>query len=328
MKKTLLTLILPLCALMLNSCSGSTVNIPSTGKPYEIFVVASKDLFAGVVGDSVRLVFEEEIDWVNQPEPLFDLYNVAPNGLNEISRRHRNLIFINSDTKSDSVSFTARQDVWVNNQIVIDIVGGSAQEVADYIGENGDTIVDYISIIEQKRMNIRARKHNDKYITEKIAEKFDFKMLIPQGYKVANEKIADFLWLTYEMPMASQGVVIYSFDKPEEGVKLNVLIERNRASALIPGPVDGSYMTTDTTTFMPESKVVGINGQEWIETRGFWRVEGDWMGGPFINYVTFDTITKQYIGIDLYVYSPSPKYPKRNYIRQLEALMLGVKIDK
>ncbi len=303
------------------------MNIAATGKPYEIFVITPKPVWNGAVGDTLRHVFGQEVDWINQPEPLFDLFNIIPNSINDVARRHRNMFLINCDSKRDSVTFSVRENVWVDGQVVMELNAPNQQLAANYIGENSETIVDFLSIVEKKRMNLRARKQADGRIGDIIAKKFDFRMIIPKGYRVANDKLPNFLWLTYEMPISSQGVAIYSFAKPAEGTKLNLIEERNRAIAQIPGPVDGSYMSTDTT-FKPESNPVEINGQAWVETRGFWNVKGDFMGGPFINYITFDAASQQYIGIDLYVYSPSPKYPKRNYIRQMEALMLGVTIPK
>lgn len=297
----------------------------ATGNPYEMFIVTPKEAWRGELGDSLRVVFQEEVAWLNQPEPLFDLVNVAPQTLNDVMRRHRNIFIIKSNSTADTVAFSVRQNVWVNGQVVFDLTAPSQAAAAEYIGENGSTIVDFLSLVERNRMASRIKKYNDKRLEELISKKFEMKMSIPQGYRVANDKLPNFLWLTYEMPLSSQGVVIYTFDKPTDSTKLNVVDERNRAVKQIPGPVDGSYMSTDTM-FYPESKVVDINNQGWIETKGFWNVKGDFMGGPFVNYTTYDVKLGKYIAIDMYVYSPSPRYPKRNYMRQLEALMAGVQL--
>ena len=98
----------------------------------------------------------------------------------------------------------------------------------------------------------------------------------------------------------------------------------------IPGPSDGSYMATVTripnieddgyVDFVPQRKVLKINGKEWIELRGFWDVEHDFMGGPFVSYTTLHN--GKLLTIDCYVYSP--KYGKRNFLRPLEHLVYGV----
>ncbi len=325
MKKSLLYLLVPIIFVM--GCGEpSRVNIAASGSPYEIFVVTDKAIWKGEVGDTIRSIMNEEVLWVNQPEPIFTIHNITPQALNNITRKHRNLLIINTNSKADSATLSYTENKWATGQIVIEIEAPNDNSAAMFIGENSKTITDFLHILEQKRMNRRAAKYNDKYVEELIKKKYGFDMVFPRGYRVAND-IDNFLWLTYEMPIASQGVVIYTFDRAKEGEKLDLVAQRNLAVMSIPGPVDGSYMGTDVT-FYPESTPVVINGVSWIETRGFWKAEGDWMGGPFINYVTLDKVNNRYIGIDLYVYSPSPKYPKRNYIRQLESLMLGVTIPK
>ncbi len=325
MKKSLFFAILPLLALLWNCSGSSLVNISATGKPYEVFVVTEKPIWNGAAGDSLRMVMNEEVLWLNQPEPLFDLFNITPQALNDITKRHRNLLFLNVDKSADTTTFTVKTDRWASGQIVMDITAPSAATAADYIAQNSLEIMGFIGDVEQNRMNQRAKKYNDPRIEKLILEKFGIKMSFPRGYRVANDA-EDFLWLTYEMPIASQGVVIYSFDRPTSTTeKLSVLEQRNLAVQKIPGPVDGSYMTSDMM-FTPESTSVEINDIGWILTQGFWRVEGDFMGGPFINYATFNKNTGRYIAFDMYVYSPSPRYPKRNYVRQLESLMLGVSI--
>lgn len=319
MKKLFLLLLL---SLMFSSCGTGVMDNVASGKPYEVFVVAPKAVWNGVVGDTLRNTFGEEVEWVNQPEPIFDLFSITPAALNNISRVHRNLFIINIDPKVDSTVFSVREDVWASGQVVMDLVGPSDRSIADYWGENGQTITKWLSNVERDRMDKRARQYDEPKLEQMIAEKFGLDINIPRGYTLNNQG-ENFIWISYEMKLASQGLIIYSFPKSDS---LDLVAERNRAVKAVPGPSDGSYMATDTSYFLPEVRGFEINGRQWAEIRGFWNVKGDFMGGPFINYTTFDKATGRYIAIDMYVSSPSPKYPKRNYIRQLEAIMMSAKI--
>ncbi len=324
MKLRLFFTLLPIFALLWG-CSGSGfVNIAATGKPYEIFVVTSKDVWNGAVGDSLRKLAEQEVLWVNQPEPIFDLISITPQALNDITKRHRNLLITRIDAKLDSARFTITRDRWASEQIVAELSAPSDSALAGYISEHGDKITTFFHDVEQERMRVRAARHNAEYVEKTIKEKFDFTMTIPRGYRVANDT-TDFLWVKYELPLATLGVVIYNYDRPKDGDSKNLhpVEQRNRAVRQIPGPVPGSYMASDDI-FEPESEVVEIDSVAWIQTLGYWKVVGDFMGGPFMNYTTLNPNTNKYIAIDMFVYSPSPRYPKRNYIRQLESLMLGV----
>ena len=75
--------------------------------------------------------------------------------------------------------------------------------------------------------------------------------------------------------------------------------------------------------YEPDLRHVRIEGRYWAEMRGFWDVENNFMGGPFISYSSVDIANRRVVTIDCYVFSP--KNPKRNLMRQLENLVYTVK---
>lgn len=319
MKKFFLALFAPL---IFTSCGTDIYEIAITGKPYEVLVVTPREVWSSAVGDTLKSIFGQEVEWVNQVEPIFDLQTMAPEGFNDLSRRHRNIFMINIKPQMDSVFFQVTPDKWAQNQILVTLNAPSDSSAARYMSENRDVIVSWLSNVERDRMAARGKKYSETNINQLIKDKFGVTMYVPRGYRIRKDT-TNFLWVSFEMPLASQGFFIYTF-KRKDG-KLDILGERNIAAAQIPGPSDGSYMATDTI-FSPEAQGVMFNGRDWIEVRGFWNVKGDFMGGPFMDYVTFDKANDRYVAIDMYVLSPSPKYPKRNYIRQLESLMMNVSI--
>ena len=148
---------------------------------------------------------------------------------------------------------------------------------------------------------------------------------VPKGYVLAKQT-DDFLWARYEYPTASQGFFVYSYPyEGPESLSLDALIKaRNRFAALIPGPSDGSYMIT-SDAFEPGYRLFRLEGRLWCELRGFWDVEGDFMGGPFVSYTTVDTETNRIFTLDGYVYAPDLNKPrKRNYIRGIEHLLYTI----
>lgn len=100
---------------------------------------------------------------------------------------------------------------------------------------------------------------------------------------------------------------------------------RNQFAARIPGPSDGSYMTT-SAAFEPDLRIFRLEDRTWFELRGFWDVEGDFMGGPFVSYSTVDQATGRILTLDCYVYSP--KLHKRNFVRGVEHLLYGIEFPK
>ena len=82
-----------------------------------------------------------------------------------------------------------------------------------------------------------------------------------------------------------------------------LLAARNKYAARIPGPSDGSWMTT-SEVIPPAYRMFRLEGRLWCELRGFWDVKNDFMGGPFVSYTTVDTATNRVFTLDCYVYAP------------------------
>lgn len=320
---------LVLASAMLVGCGGGSsrkMELPATGKPYEIVVLTSKDVWNSEAGDTLRHYFGRDIEWLNQPEPLYDLLLATPQTVSAPTLRHRNILSLEvSSSKYPVNHLTAQFDAKAKEQVRINIESPSIDSLTQYIVENHATLIALLDKAERDRMVRKGKDFRDEKLAEKIKSQFGFTMNIPKGYRVRNSS-DDFLWISYELPLASQGIVIYSFDAMPSMSTAAIIAMRDEAVAKVPGPSDGSYMTTEMMIY-PESKSVTINGTKWAETRGFWRVENDFMGGPFVNYVTYDPVTQKMIGIDLYVNSPDPKYGKRNYIKQLESMIMSVKFD-
>lgn len=60
------------------------------------------------------------------------------------------------------------------------------------------------------------------------------------------------------------------------------------------------------------------------EMRGLWRMENDFMGGPFVNLSVLDISNNRVIMLDGFVYAP--RFDKRNYLRQVEAIIYSLEL--
>lgn len=314
--KTLLRLVV--LSLLVVACAD-TNKIASVGNPYELYVVSSDVVWNSAVGDTLKAIFDEPIEMLNQDEPRFDMTNVVPSALQTTLSRHRNLLILNVDSvKYTRSQIEARYDAYATNQLVVDVYAPSADSMANYLWDNRETLLRFFEKTEQDRFADRARKFSNSQISDLISSKFGFTMAVPKGYRVRDDK-PGFLWISNELPLASQGIIIYSHRLADDSTSL--IKERNLAVAQIPGPSVGSYMRTDTT-FSPTLRKLTVKGHMWFEMRGFWSVANDFMGGPFVNFTTYNSAKDEMVSIDLYVSSPSPRHGKRNYVKQLEAIAM------
>ncbi len=296
---------------------GSTFTPESQGGPYEIVVVADHAEWDGPAGDTLRAAFSRRVPMINRQETMFDVLRVLPSNFKDLVTRHQNVLVMRIDPTIEGPLIAMQNDVWANPQIVVTASAPSAAELAELVGEHKEDLLLVLEGAQRARDAANAAGHTPANIATLIQEKFGIKFSTGPGYEVRSES-DDFLWLSYEMPTASQGIVFYTypFGGSTDMAKESLLARRNEFVARIPGENPGSHMIT-TPDFI-ELNYKNLAGRPWAEMRGFWDVKGDFMGGPFTNYSTLDAAGNRIVAIDFYVYSPDTRPFQRNLIRQLE----------
>ncbi|MBQ0143675.1 MAG: DUF4837 family protein [Bacteroidales bacterium] len=100
----------------------------------------------------------------------------------------------------------------------------------------------------------------------------------------------------------------------------NEVLQKN-----VPGMFDNTYMTTSEFV-LPGVKFLKYQGREFVETRGLWEVENDFMGGPFVSHTFFSKDGKELIVIEAWVYAA--KFDKRQFMRQTESFLYSFEWDQ
>ena len=130
-----------------------------------------------------------------------------------------------------------------------------------------------------------------------------------------------------------QGFMIWSTPYFPDSTQMTVLgAQMDRDSTLkynVPGKTSGTYMGTEKTEYYdPKGRVFNYRGHEAVELRGLWIYEGDIFvggGGPFVQYSILNEAKNEIITVSGYVYGP--KYEKREYIRELDAVLNTIIIN-
>ena len=328
--KKIIRYILPLMAMVVVfGCDAfksitSVNSTPAHGSPYERIVVCDHKEWKGELGDSLRAILTTPIQYINTKEPIFDVLRILPNGFDRLISKHRNILKVLVDPKIEKAEIVIQYDVSASSQIVVTLQAPTQELAAEYLSENRETLVSLLEKTERDRIVNYAANYNELGIKNVIKSKFGFDMNVPKGYVLA-DSTADFMWARYEYPTASQGFFIYSYPYTNKSqLTEKMLVDaRNTFATKIPGPSAGSFMTT---AFTLDYQAFVLNDRHWIELKGFWDVDGDFMGGPFVSYTTIDKLNKRVITIDGYIFSP--KDHKRNYLRGVENLIYMVDMPK
>lgn len=321
MKKTTLLFAALATMFLFTGCSDKSSRqhkVQSQGAAYEVIVVCSGATWDGQAGDTLRSIMLRPVDMLNQKEPQFDVLRFSPDGFTGLTQRHRNILVLNVGEKYEEPSIRTVTDVYASPQLIVQVDAPSQAAMTALLDTSRNDIVRYFETAERLRDTENAVRFGEKAIDKVIGETFGISLNIPSGYKIRNAQ-QDFMWISYEMPTSSQGIIIYAYPYTgkQDFTEESIVARRNEFVKRIPGPSEGSYMTTVEDAATIEYKK--INDTSWAEVRGFWDVAGDFMGGPFTSFSTLDTSSGNVICLDFYVYSP--QLPKRNYMRALEHIV-------
>jgi len=301
----------------------------SVGKTAEIVVVTNNQTkWDGEIGETVRTFFNQDFEVLPQTEPLFGLANLQIVNFNnsKMFKSHHNIFIINIDKKSKEATLEVKKDLWSRPQRIVKITAPTDSSFINFFNKKKEVIESIFMESERERLIRTFKAFKDHEIQNELRKNFDLTLEVPGGFFIA-KKYSNFMWLRKEGQKNSLGILIYTYDftdtlafNPER-----IISYRNTLSKeYIPGPSEGSFMVVDEK-FMPViSRRIDFNGMFAVETRGLWKVEGDFMGGPFVNYTFVDEKRNKVITLDGYVYAPNAK--KRDLLIQLEAILYSVKL--
>lgn len=334
MKRIFLTFVavIAVCASMVGCKAFTQLSSgeSTTGKPYEMVLICGQHEWQSELGDTLRSVFKQPVAEIVQYEPMFDVIRIMPNNFKSLTKRHRNIVSIIVDASISESEINVDYDVTAAPQVFVTVKAHDNATAAQYVSENRENLLYILEKAERDRTINYARHYYSKGLNELILQNFGVDMFIPETFKLRTES-DDMVWISQEYPTASKGFFLYKYPYTgTQSLTASELIKaRNRFAQRIPGPADGSYMTTvkeiadetgqEYVPFAPEYKTIRIGERPWIEMVGLWEVENYFMGGPYVSYTTVNQVTKEVITIDCYVYSPQKE--KRNMLRELQHMV-------
>ena len=299
----------------------------SVGGTSEILLITQNDdQWNGQMGQAVRDFFEQEQYGLPQPEKNFKVAHLNIDALNDMFKKHRNLIIakIDKDIKNPLVE---TQKNWESEpQFVMRITASSPESWVKTFNSQKEGLKLMFDQNERERFQEFFRPTRDHKIISQLKKQFGVTMNIPEGYFIGIDK-DNFMWIRKETSDMSMAFMIYELPyKDTADLNLNNII-RVRDSIVqkyIPGPIDNSYMTTDKEFIKPISKELPKFPAGYaVETRGLWNVVGDFMAGPFVSYSIVHPERDKIITAEGWIYYPNKD--KRDLLRQQESILYSLK---
>lgn len=319
-----LTALVVISLLLLSCSSNPGAKMETiTGKSGEVVVLIGKEIWKGSTGSLIRQTLAQPQSSLPQEEPMFNLIDVPPEAFINLFKTSRNILTVKiSPTYTEpKVEFT--NDTWAYPQAIINIQASSAENFEELFIANSDKIMSFFLRAEKDRLQSTYKAVYEKGVYKTLLDDLKIKLYVPTGFEIV-KKDSGFVWIRYDTPLITQNILVYTYPYDSDSIftsnyqvaKRNLITKK-----FVSGPTPGSYMSTDME-IPRDFNILKYNGNYASEMRGLWRVENDFMGGPFISLSVLDASRRRVVTIEGDVYAP--KNNKRNYLRQLEAMIYSL----
>lgn len=316
------------------------------GPVNQLVVIAERDIWESAVGDTFRYYFSSAYPVLPQPEPIFDLYHFTPEQLTEqpLRKELRNYIVLadmqeNSSTakmvvddigaeqvrlaREDGQSFTSvGRDKWARGQTFVYLFGFGRENLSTNIVKGFPAIKKRIDQANAPKIEATVfLDGSDNSIATKIKNSLGFTLRIPKDYYVALDTNAT-MWLRRETNKSSTNLLLHK-QKYESQSQLS----RENMKALldslgknyIASEIPGTYMRVNDKDLPMLVETTTLNGNYALEARGIWELVNDYMGGPYVSYLTVNSNTNELIILMGFIYAPGED--KRELMQNLEHVM-------
>ena len=305
----------------------------SSGKTLEMLVVAGNSVYSGSTKEALKEIFASPHDGLNQPEPRFDMVQIAPSTFdgNSMFQSHRNILILEVNPQNINKVYLAR-DKWSLPQVVIRITARDRNSLDSMLSANSERLLKEYYAQEYRRMEKVFSQRPDVKIVNYIKEKHGITMAVDEEFALAkmHEDYPDFTWVLKQTKDFDLHLLIHTRQPGGDSDFDEAVILNNLDSVLhryVPGPSEGSYPGVERRDFFYTRNVMlgDINA---VETRGLWRTYNDFMGGPFVCYTFLSPDGLKLYTLLGFVYSPSERNSmvmKRDLLMQVDGMCRSVK---
>jgi len=289
--------------LVLSACSDGIKTLPSsTGILSEVIFVVEDALWENQVKDVAFRTFGVPIQGLTQDESSFRVIHVSHSEFKSILKTHKNIVII-----AKNVPNSNQHDKWANGQLVVQL---EFKHEDNELTKDLNKVKAIFEFREIRILRNSISKSSQKMQEKHIKEEFNIEALIPSEYTIIKDTVALF-WATYNPDKQEEikHLFVFSFEPKEINLQQEVLQKTDSIfTKYLLGAKQGQHVKI-------ENRFSPIYYENTY--RGLWKLEGGFMGGPFLIKTYF--IDKKVVVTVGLIFAPNDR--KRNYIRTLEAIL-------
>ncbi|WP_066756643.1 DUF4837 family protein [Crocinitomix algicola] len=322
----------------------------ANGKHGEILILMEDHLWEGQIGEKVieELSVRAPGPYL-RPEPSFSYFRKRPEDLNHLNQLNRNILkfMIDTDSIYSETAVIEKRNYFAKNQLFIIIKDSDINRLYEYATNHMYEIRDKFNAFEVAQLKRMYKAEPHKLANEIAEEKFGLSIAIPKKCKLKKEQ-SNFVFFKRDRSKnligneatraeggtfwVQQGFLIWKTPIiPDSNQMTTQAMLMHRDTVLkynLPGERKDTYMGTEYSQYYePVGREFTYDGHPAVEIRGLWIYEGKVFvggGGPFVQYSILNEKRGEIVTICGYVYGP--KFEKREYIREIDAVLNTVKI--
>ena len=331
----------------LTSCDESS-EVYVTGKVGEILVVCDEAIWNSSIRNELDTGLTRFIMPYFPDVTTFELIHRNSKTFHGPIKRHRNILFLNLNSKVKDGSVSYEEDVWANRQTVVRIEGQDKNHLVQIFNSNVDKIHNRFDFNEWSRIRKYFAEQQEGNINKKIEKSFKIHLDLPSGSKLVAKRNNFF---RIELPEASRpiefvgsgqqdmgtiysGIMVYQYPFIDSSQLEFASLMQARDTMLkynVPHETYGLYMGTQYEEFVyPEySNDINYNGSiEGVEVRGMFIFKGRHKhstGGAFWSFHFVHPKTNKLLCISGYVDAPATT-SWTHALREIQAIWKSVKL--
>ncbi|MEX0966877.1 MAG: DUF4837 family protein [Bacteroidia bacterium] len=332
----------------------------ATGTEFTYLIVVDDELNTPEFRQSLSEILHDPFSGLVSKESSLKPSFLTADAFSGLQKRQANLLFLSSRANDDAMGVMLEvfsqesvaeamegrgiltdKNLWARPQQLAYIPAQNENEILETLRQNKRLLLNMFDRNERQRVYsiiYPERGQNEK--TEQLRSALGVQLKIPAIYRVAKELsdqeeedkllqtgLKTFFWIRNDTRNVANNILVYTQDyTSEEQLTQSYIINlRNKVGeAFVPGPTDTSYMQTEPI-IEPAMSRSTLNDLPVVINRGHWRVEGDFMGGPFTNFTLLDEKNNRVITLDGFVYAPDQA--KLPFIKRLEIIFSTLKVE-
>jgi len=326
----------------------------ASGKEFKVLVIGQGIKDKTLLKKAIDSIFHANYPALPQPEIWFITSYLNYDNMQNLHKKHKSILFISGTNEQSPLidqffnkqemqkmydkgksGIITKQNLWAEPQLVAFLHAPQEKEIIDYLYQKAEYIRDQFD--QEETYYIWEKLYpgsHDRKKTARMKEQLGFNFKVPVGYqeakligtdekssKKAEANIQSFAWYRIDTKKSITNLLAYAvpYDKDSKPTKSYIKKVRDRVGKVfVDGPSEGSYMETEDRIAI-RTRPSNLNGYETVQARGLWRIEGDYMGGPFINYTIHDQANDRVIFLEGFVYAAGTK--KKPFVKRAETAL-------